>query len=1449
MKQFPGTGRHLLFFRGDVAFFSLTVDPKMKGKAFLRTNLGKASIQRQEIALHCEKDIVRRGDNWHDIEMVRIDDSTFSLSLALTEVGHFEAKCFFFHEKNNEPLWMEGDNTHINIEPAEYCCANSIYCAFVRQFGLNKRKKVNDNTDFHIANINKLDTKGYAVIPPSGTFRDLKKELDFIIDELNCRIIHLLPINPTPTVYARMGRYGSPYASLDFTGIDPSLAEFDKKATPLDQFCELVDAIHLKNAKIFLDIAINHTGWAAKIHEEHPEWLVREPNGEIHSPGAWGVTWGDLTELNHHRLDLWIYLADMFLTWCNRGVDGFRCDAGYMIPVKAWEYIIAKVRMQYPDTIFLLEGLGGDPAVTQTLLDKANMNWAYSELFQNYSKEAISSYISSIQKINSGDGIMVHYAETHDNSRLAATSHTYAKMRTTLSAMLSANGAFGFTNGVEWFAEEKIDVHEASALNWNSKNNQVSHIARLNAILQTHPAFFNNAELKIIETKGTTPDIDSDTLGLIRFSSNRNKKLLILCNLNCDEETLIVLKTDSISSLGEFKEKLIDLISEKHITPQQGNDGEISIMTAPGEILCLSCDLTSLHAIAEHEDKNVQSYDRIAEQSAMAMALDLLTHLRKSNIMLTLNTRLFSAKLLESPEEFCSYIANPEFNQNKPCAPLSYVHYNLPEDLNRNVMIPANHAILVTAPCRFRAKLAHPMVQFAKNEKIAIQRGSLIDNSGRHFAIFAPMHHSDKPQAITLNISMYKKENLKRHSSIITLLPKNTLNEIPLHFDNCELRKSAHLFMATNKRGGICRSNLRWGEISSKYDALIAANMNPEIPVDRHISWTRCRLTLLHHAHSQVFSIDTLKSFHYEKDRGVWDFHLPAGNGLFVDMRLTLSMIPEKNATILKLKRINLDDDEICLLNDSPVRVIFRPDIEDRNFHNGTTRTPELQKNWESSIKESSKSFTFQPGTTKLSLTTSKGEFKKSNEWIQNFFHAMEASRGLKAESDLYSPGYFDVTLTGNESVILLGEALNEKDEPIELKALMKEQNNANFAEQHYENVEKVMANSLEQFIVKRNELKTVIAGYPWFLDWGRDTLICVRGLIAAGMFEDVEKILMQFAKFAEHGMLPNIIHGDQVGNWDTSDAPLWFFTACRDMIKNMELSNITQKIVPGTEKTLLSVLISIAEGYLKGTPNGIKVDKESALVFSPSHFTWMDTNYPAGTPREGYPIEIQALWYAALNFLDEESGDKKWKQLANQVRNSVTDLFVNEEGFLSDCLHCKSGTTAKNAIRDDALRCNQIFAITLGLIENCELRKKILDATSTLLVPGAIRTIADKQVKFAQPITSSNGHPLNNPYNPYWGYYEGDEDTKRKPAYHNGTAWTWPFPSYPEAYLMTYGNKGRQTAQAILASSLQLLNEGCVGHIPEILDGNAPHHQRGCDAQAWGTSELLRVWKIVMKK
>jgi predicted glycogen debranching enzyme len=322
------------------------------------------------------------------------------------------------------------------------------------------------------------------------------------------------------------------------------------------------------------------------------------------------------------------------------------------------------------------------------------------------------------------------------------------------------------------------------------------------------------------------------------------------------------------------------------------------------------------------------------------------------------------------------------------------------------------------------------------------------------------------------------------------------------------------------------------------------------------------------------------------------------------------------------------------------------------------------------------------------------------------------------------------------------------------------------------------------------------------------------------------------------------MIQAENAANRDSSDAPLWLITACADLVHAQDDEQLMESDCGG--RSMRQILLSIGQSIEAGTPNGVRMDPESGLIFSPTHFSWMDTNHPAGTPREGYPVEIQALWHAALCFLskiDTAETAKAWQHLAQKVQNSILNYFWQPDlGYLSDCLQAAPGQPAKDATADDALRPNQLFAITLGAIKEPQKCQRILAACQELLVPGAIRSLADRPVRHGIKI-SHHGKLINDPHHPYQGRYEGDEDTRRKPAYHNGTAWTWLFPSFCEAWAMTYGKESEETALSWLTSGARLVEHGCLGHIPEILDGDYPHTARGCDAQAWGASELLRVW------
>jgi len=401
VTQTPHPGTRFRKFRGDTVTFTLADPPGGTGSAFLRTNIGWAAVRRREIVVLVEAQTPVLDRDWHDVPMRQVGPSEWALTLGLCEVGRFEAKPYLLPEPGAEPEWAAGDNVVIKVEPAETVCANSIYSAFVRQFGPNRADGAVSPPQQAAAQA--LDEAGFTVIPRSGTFRDLIGELDHIIGTLGFRFLHLLPVHPVPTTYARMGRFGSPFAPLDFMDVDPALAEFDRRTTPLEQYIELIDAIHARGGRLLMDIPANHTGWASHMQNEHPEWFARHKDSSFRSPGAWGVTWEDLSELDYNAgLPLWEAMADVFLRWCRFGVDGFRCDAGYMVPYDVWHYIIAKVRLQFPDTVFFLEGLGGHRHVTDGLLDGANMNWAYSELFQSHDAGQVEAEVMRAVRMAAG---------------------------------------------------------------------------------------------------------------------------------------------------------------------------------------------------------------------------------------------------------------------------------------------------------------------------------------------------------------------------------------------------------------------------------------------------------------------------------------------------------------------------------------------------------------------------------------------------------------------------------------------------------------------------------------------------------------------------------------------------------------------------------------------------------------------------------------------------------------------------------------------------------------------------------------------------------------------------------------------------------------------------------------------------------------------------------------
>ncbi len=717
------------------------------------------------------------------------------------------------------------------------------------------------------------------------------------------------------------------------------------------------------------------------------------------------------------------------------------------------------------------------------------------------------------------------------------------------------------------------------------------------------------------------------------------------------------------------------------------------------------------------------------------------------------------------------------------------VDWTYPEDVRRDVCLPVGSVLRVTAPHPFRVRLNDG------ETTCAVQRSRLVD--GVHEVRFAaPAYTGDGTRAAarTLVLSLYAPSGLVRTAARILLTPPAEAVRVKGVYTGDEIRRNLAApgagglleTVLSDGAGSASRVKLAWGEIRSQYDALFAANPNPRVPADRLVLWTRCRAWLQYEGYSRAFNADCIESFRADPAGRMaeWTFVVPCGLGRVARFRFRLALAQggAGGASLLVERLAGTDVDDV-----GPVTLVFRPDLEWRSFHATTKARGAVENAFATATRTldrdgAVRGFAFAPygKGEQFAMTLDGGVFHPEGAWSYCVSHAEEAARGQADCGDLYSPGWFSCTVGVGTAVSLGGRYVNGRDsgracvpcDPGRASPPMTDvERPASLP------LDAALREALRLFVVRRDDVKTVIAGYPWFLDWGRDTFIFLQGAIPGGFVKEALDIVEAFARFEENGTLPNIIYGETAGNRDTVDAPLWFIR--------------TLAVLGEKAARFRPVAESIVAHYVTGTPNGIRVDPASGLVWSPPHFTWMDTNYPACTPRVGYPVEIQALWIAALRYL----GGKKWNALADQATASLVRFFVRKVGVGGLC-DCREGQALERAV---------------------------VRATARLVVPGGIRSLAADDAR-------------------YRGVYAGDEDTARKPAYHNGTVWAWPFPLYAEALVKTR-LASKATARSLLASAVENLNAGCVCHLSEIADGDAPHAQKGCRAQAWSVSELLRVW------
>ena len=887
MPQTPAPESFLLKWRGDTLAVTLTVHPPRKGRAAFRTNLGHADVRRQEIVDETEKGLTPLAKAWTDFPLAETAPGVFAAEIPLREVGVFSGKACFFPEGSRVPEWPEGRNLHVKVESAETRANNAIYCVFPRQF---------------------------------GSFREVVRRLPLIMDTMGFRIVQTLPPFPVPTTYAVMGEYGCPFAATDFLSVDPAMAEFDEFVTPLGQFEELIGAVHAKGGLFFVDLPANHTGWASTLQTHHPDWFRREPDGRFHSPGAWGVKWADLVELDYANAELRAYMADVFLFWCRQGVDGFRCDAGYMIPAETWEYIVAKVREEYPDTVFLLEGLGGKISVTNRLLAESNLDWAYSEIFQTYDRRQFEDYLPGAIARAERYGTLVHFAETHDNDRLAARGPAYARLRVQLAALLSWQGAWGIANGVEWYATEKIDVHGKNDLNWGAAENMVDLIARLNALLRRHPGFAGASHLKVVTRGG------GNTLAVVRTSAAA-APVLVLANLDCARPAEIAWDPAAFAA-GEADDLL--------------NGGRralgATVRLAPGEVLCLgsAADVAS------------------AEQDRPCAAAE--------------------------EDRPCAAAGGP-------CAAAGALfHVVIPRDVSREVVVPEGQAVEIAADAPLRAWLVDP----ASGKTLRVARSG----QGR-VVLDAPAYEGDgtRCRRLRLDVARYMGGRAVRTRSAFLVPPPADRARVRLALPGAEVRLHPdYRTVLSNGAGAAAQVRLGWGEIRSQYDALLAANPNPDVPSDRLSLWARTRCWLQREGYACELDRRCVTRFTADPAGRFarWDFTSPCGMGKDAAFVFELSLAPGANAATLAVTRVTSGGDDVG----DQVRLVFRPDVEWRSFHETTKAYKGLETLFPASARPAESGFDFSPYGETFALRVTGGAYHHEPQWSYCVGHPEEAARG-----------------------------------------------------------------------------------------------------------------------------------------------------------------------------------------------------------------------------------------------------------------------------------------------------------------------------------------------------------------------------------------------------------------------------------------------------------------------
>ena len=444
--------------------------------------------------------------------------------------------------------------------------------------------------------------------------------------------------------------------------------------------------------------------------------------------------------------------------------------------------------------------------------------------------------------------------------------------------------------------------------------------------------------------------------------------------------------------------------------------------------------------------------------------------------------------------------------------------------------------------------------------------------------------------------------------------------------------------------------------------------------------------------------------------------------------------------------------------------------------------------------------------------------------WYRNFEYAIEKERGFDYTEDLFQPFALRFDLSRQAFVVASTDGKSFPQVENLEKAEIERRENLVERAGATDDFTKQLVLAADQFVVSRGAGKTIIAGYPWFSDWGRDTMIALNGLtLATNRPEIAKSILLEFAEHISEGMLPNRF--PDAGNtpeYNNVDATLWYFEAIRAYVEKT-------KDYEFVRKNLYEKLVNIIVWHLQGTRFQIKIDEADGLLYAGEkgvQLTWMDAKIGdfVVTPRTGKAVEIQALWYNALCAMADLAGvfgdwsdEKKYLEMAEKAQRSFSELFWNDE---ENCLFDVIDGDEKDA----SVRPNQIFAVGLphAILTDAEKARKVVEKVEAeLLTPVGLRSLS----------------PNDKNYRPIYTGSPFDRDS----SYHQGTVWAWLIGGFVDAYRkIEPENKSRITT--IIEGFKPHLVEAGLGQISEIFDAATPHNPRGCPAQAWSVAEVLRV-------